>query len=419
MPRNESENGLRQELDGFVSSGGKPATVRNDIAASWERSVHAGLRPDRFDVPYVEEIDDDGRLMWAARPVIDRVAEDLDGSGIALILTDGRGHVLDRRTHERGIARLLDGIELAPGFVYDEHEVGTNAIGTALAQEASSVVAGSEHFADALIRMACAATPITDAQGQVLGVLDLTCASDTFSPLMLSIAKGAAREIGERLEIGTPAKFGVERALLADLAASRARVLAAADEARRRIERDLHDGIQQQLVSLGLGLNDVQASVPPGAEQMKDKLSRLAGALWDTLDDLREISRGIHPAILSEGGLGVALRTLVRRSPIPVELEERIEGRFARALEIGAYYVASESLANVTKHAKATRAKVSLELHGDVLTLTVTDDGIGGADAGGSGLIGLKERIETLGGTFRLVSPRGSGTLVHVELPLS
>lgn len=136
-------------------------------------------------------------------------------------------------------------------------------------------------------------------------------------------------------------------------------------------------------------------------------------------DNLREISHGIHPAILSESGLGPALKALARRSPIPVNLDVGVAGRLSEPLEIGAYYVASEALANVAKHANATVADISTETRNCFLYLSVRDDGIGGANPGGSGLIGLTERVEVLGGTLRLVSPRGSGTLVHSSFPSS
>ncbi len=165
---------LRVELERLVASGDAPSSVRGDILLSWQRSVRAGLRPAHFDVPYLPDADRAERLHWAAAPVIDRVAEDLTGSEIGLLLTDDDGHVVDRRSAEPGILRLLDRIELAPGFVYSERRVGTNAIGTAIAQRHPAVVTGSEHFADALVRMACAASPISDGTGRLIGVIDLT-----------------------------------------------------------------------------------------------------------------------------------------------------------------------------------------------------------------------------------------------------
>lgn len=173
------------------------APVRQDILTSWQRCVVAGLRPDHFEVPYQPDLDD-GPLRWAAAPVLDQVADELDGAGVGLLLTDARGQVVDRRAADSAVLARLDRIELAPGFLYGEDLIGTNAIGTAIAQRAPSVVTGTEHFADALTSMACAAIPVTDGTGEMIGVIDLTCAAEDFNPLLLPFAKRAARDIGHR-----------------------------------------------------------------------------------------------------------------------------------------------------------------------------------------------------------------------------
>ncbi|HWX96073.1 MAG TPA: GAF domain-containing protein [Solirubrobacteraceae bacterium] len=205
----------------------------------------------------------------------------------------------------------------------------------------------------------------------------------------------------------------------AEIAGSRARIVAAADDTRRRIERDLHDGAQQRLVSLGLELRVAQAQVPPGLGGLEGELSRVAEGLASVQEELREFARGIHPANLAEGGLGPALRTLARRSAVPVDLEVRAEGRMAEQLEVAAYYVVSEALTNAAKHAHASLVHVEVQTVDGVLRLGVSDDGTGGADpTRGSGLVGLKDRIEALGGTITVHSPLGAGTCVGVELPL-
>jgi signal transduction histidine kinase len=205
----------------------------------------------------------------------------------------------------------------------------------------------------------------------------------------------------------------------AELAASRARIVAAADEARRRIERDLHDGTQQRLVSLGLELRLAQSMVPADLARLEAEIGRVADELTGAVEDLREIARGIHPAILSEGGLGPALRTLARRAAIAVELDVPVLGRLPEPVEVAAYYAVSEALTNVTRHAHASVAEVSAEVSGGALRVCVRDDGAGGADPlEGSGLVGLKDRIEALGGTFSIHSPAGSGTTVSCELPV-
>ena len=202
------------------------------------------------------------------------------------------------------------------------------------------------------------------------------------------------------------------------LTASRARIVATTDATRRRFERDLHDGAQQRLVSLSLVLRDAQATIPPELEEPRGQLARVAEGMKGVLEDLRELSRGIHPAILSEGGLGPALKALARRSAIPVKLDLRIDGRLEEQLEVTAYYVASEALANTAKHAQASIAEIRVETRERVLELAIQDDGIGGADpARGSGLIGLADRVEALGGTIAIVSPSGDGTSVRASLP--
>ena len=205
----------------------------------------------------------------------------------------------------------------------------------------------------------------------------------------------------------------------AELAASRARIVAAADQARRRIERDLHDGTQQRLVSLGLELRLAQSMVPAEPAGLEAEIGRVADELTGVVEDLREIARGIHPAILSEGGLGPALRTLARRAAIAVELDVPALGRLPEPVEVAAYYAVSEALTNATRHAHASVAEVSAEVSGGALRVCVRDDGAGGADPlGGSGLVGLKDRIEALGGTFSIHSPAGGGTTVSCELPV-
>jgi PAS domain S-box-containing protein len=204
-----------------------------------------------------------------------------------------------------------------------------------------------------------------------------------------------------------------------ELAASRRRIVAASDQARRRIERDLHDGTQQRLASLGLAVRAAQADVPPERGDLRAELARIAMGLADAVEDLQELSRGIHPAILSRGGLGPALRALARRSAIPVELDLTTQARFPEPVEVAAYYVASEALANATKHAQASHVEVSLATRDGRLLLSVRDDGVGGADAArGSGLVGLTDRVEALGGSVQLHSRPGDGTHITAELPL-
>jgi len=204
-----------------------------------------------------------------------------------------------------------------------------------------------------------------------------------------------------------------------ELAASRRRIVAASDQARHRIERDLHDGTQQRLVALALAVRAVEADAPPDLTSLRSELSRIAAGLVDATAELQEISRGIHPGNLAQSGLGPALRTLARRSPVPVDLEITIEGRLPEAIEVAAYYVTSEALANTAKHAQASRGEVSMTARDNAIVLSIRDDGVGGADLSrGSGLVGLTDRVQALGGTVDVQSVVGRGTCITTILPL-
>jgi signal transduction histidine kinase len=205
-----------------------------------------------------------------------------------------------------------------------------------------------------------------------------------------------------------------------ELRASRARIVAAADLTRRRIERDLHDGVQQRLVSLALGLRAAASGMPAGLEEVEEELDQVASGLGSVQDELREISRGIHPAILADGGLSAALKTLARRSAIPVKLDLGVDGRLPDRFEVATYYAVSEVLTNAAKHSHASLVHVGAAKRDGTLHVSIRDDGVGGAElSGGSGLVGLRDRVEALGGRLRLRSPRGEGTSVEIELPLS
>jgi signal transduction histidine kinase len=205
---------------------------------------------------------------------------------------------------------------------------------------------------------------------------------------------------------------------LAGLAASRARIVAAADDTRRRIEQDLHHRVQQQLGSLMLDLQTVQASVPARFGELHGRLSPIAERLASVSDQVRAISHGIHPPVLSRSGLEPALRSLALQSVMPVELQLRAGHRLPEHLEVAAYYAVSEALANAAKHAHASAVHVELGTHDGIMQLAIRDDGIGGADpANGSGLVGLSDRIAALGGTLEVSSPAGHGTTLLIQIP--
>ncbi len=219
-----------------------------------------------------------------------------------------------------------------------------------------------------------------------------------------------------------------------ELIESRARIVAAGDEARRRIERNLHDGTQQRLIALGLDIQRVRTTIPQDQHDTHLELQRLEQDLETVLEDLRELSRGLHPPLLARRGLGSSLRALARDSPIPVELEIDLPERPPAPLEIAVYYVVSEALTNAIKHSQASAISITVETdHADgpfgvgldgrgrgfKLHATIADDGVGGADASvGSGLTGLADRVEALGGRFALDTPSGGGTRISIELPL-
>jgi signal transduction histidine kinase len=207
----------------------------------------------------------------------------------------------------------------------------------------------------------------------------------------------------------------------AALTASRARIVAAGDAARHRIERDLHDGAQQRLVSLALHLRGtVRAAVPSGAGELTERLDAAAAELTGALDELRELARGLHPSGLAEGGLRPALKALARRSAIAVRLDVRVDGRLPDPVELAAYYTVAKSLTNSATHPSATVVDVEVEADDHVLRVRVHDDGRGGEElTDGSGLVDVTDRVEALGGRLSQESPPGAGTTVQISLPLA
>ena len=204
----------------------------------------------------------------------------------------------------------------------------------------------------------------------------------------------------------------------AELRASRLRIVEASDTERRRLERNLHDGAQARLVGLAMLLGHARRSAVADPAAVPDLLDRSLAELRTTLSELRDLARGIHPAILTEKGLDAALYALASRAPVPVTLDSDGEGRLPEPVEVAAYFVVSEAITNVAKYARATEANVAVHRSNGCLTVDVSDDGVGGADpANGSGLRGLADRIAALDGTLSVESPPGRGTRLHVEIP--
>ena len=261
--------------------------------------------------------------------------------------------------------------------------------------------------------------PDPDRAVTVLGPPGAPVAALVHDPVLLErrallLAAGAAARLAlenERLQADL-------RAQLAELRASRVRIVTAGDEERRRLERDLHDGAQQRLLGLGLALQLARAQLGQEANGTTELLSEADAELRAALAELRELARGIHPAVLTEHGLNAALKTLAERSPVAVTIVEIPEERLPAAAEAAAYFLVSEALANVAKYARASRVRVSVvPLNGRVL-VDVEDDGVGGADPSrGSGLRGLSDRVQALDGELELESPPGRGTRVHAEIP--
>jgi signal transduction histidine kinase len=210
------------------------------------------------------------------------------------------------------------------------------------------------------------------------------------------------------------------RARVVELRASRARLVEAGDTERRRLERNLHDGAQARLVGVALLLGHARRRVDADPEETATLLDRAMVELKASLAELRELARGIHPAVLTERGLEPALHSLVARAPVPVTVETRSAERLPGPVESAAYFVVSEALANVAKYSRATEASVMVERVNGHVTIEVTDDGIGGADAGrGSGLRGLEDRLAALDGTLSLESPAGEGTRLRAKIPVT
>jgi len=262
---------------------------------------------------------------------------------------------------------------------------------------------------EAGVRSAAGAPVIVD--GRVRGAMIIASTS------LLTLPVETESGIGDFADLVATAMSNAETR--GELKASRARIVAAADQARRGFERDLHDGAQQGIVSMGLELRALEASVPPDLAELRQQLGHMVERLSTVHTDLQEFSRGIHPAFLSRGGLVPALKTLARRSAVPVVLDLDISERPSESVEVATYYVVTEALTNAAKYAKASEVSVEARVEDGCLRVSIIDDGIGGAVLGaGSGLIGLKDRVEALSGELTMSSPKGGGTTVAVKIPV-
>ena len=348
------------------------------------------------DQVFAAVVDNVGRALRADATIIVRYDQD----GLATVVARIGGNPLDLSVGSR--------VELEPSAVLAKVRLTGRPCREDGREDHDSPASGE--FVDLVhgVAVESVATPIV-LGGRTWGALGVGTRDERFPG-------GAEQRMAGFAELVAIAAGNAESQ--AELAASRARVVVAADEARRRIERDLHDGVQQRLVTLGLEMRLAESAVPPELGEVRSGIGRMAEEVTAVLDELREMSRGIHPAILTEGGLGPALRTLARRSAIPVEVDVRTDTRFPEAVEVAAYYVACEALANTAKHARASHATVAVRDQDGAVHLAVHDDGVGGArPVRGSGLIGLRDRVEALGGLLVVRSAPGDGTLVMATLP--
>jgi PAS domain S-box-containing protein len=253
-----------------------------------------------------------------------------------------------------------------------------------------------------LVEVSIAAAPVRDGSGRVVG--NMVAYTD------ITERKAQEAEV-HRLNAELHAR-------LEELAASRARIVTAGDVARRHLERNLHDGAQQRLVTLSLSLRVALAKLDSDPATARAALADADDELALALEELRELARGLHPAVLTDRGLRAAVEMLAGRVPVPVEVEDLPDGRLPEPVEAAAYYLIAEALTNVTKYADASAVRVRVALNDTGVVVEVSDDGVGGADpASGSGLRGLADRVEALGGSLQVVSPAGAGTCLRAEIP--
>lgn len=249
----------------------------------------------------------------------------------------------------------------------------------------------------------------------------ITCAGRLWGAIVASSGQPHSFRPGTEQRVASFAELVANALANADareqLARSRTRIVEATDAERRRLERNLHDGAQQRLVSLALILREAEAKLDENPDGARWRLSEAREELTLAIDELRELARGIHPAVLTDRGLRVAVEALARRAPMPVRIGELPERRLPEAVEAAVYYLIAEALTNAARHAQASDVTVRVAQNGSLVTVEVSDNGIGGAQEG-TGLCGLRDRFEALGGTLTVDSPPGGGTVVRGQLPL-
>jgi signal transduction histidine kinase len=391
-------------------------TRARDAHQSWQVATEATER--------VRELADQ---QGALRRVATQIAEGRSPSGVLSSVADEVAAVLHVRN--AGLIRYDSGGTATLVAAHDEPGLATIAVGTTFPLDGDDVIARvrstgrparmDTHDAAggptaALVRdlglQACVGVPIT-VDGQLWGAMIVGTSGPDALP---ADTEDCLTDFAEL--IGTAIANAHARA---ELIASRARIVTAADNARRGIERDLHDGAQQRLVTLALQVRTLEMAIPDDPAELRSRIAGIGDGLRTASDELRELAHGVHPAILSRGGLRPALRDLGRRAPLPVEVNVDVPARLPQAVEIAAYYTVAEALTNAAKHAQASTVTVNVETEATSLRISVADDGVGGASLdAGSGLLGLEDRVAALGGTLRLSSTAGAGTTLIAEMPL-
>jgi PAS domain S-box-containing protein len=294
------------------------------------------------------------------------------------------------------------GLPMAPAHKRDEAEdLWTRVIGGESVNDLETVRQCKD---GTLVAVSIAAAPVRDGSGRVVG--NMVAYTDiTERKRQEAEVHRLNAELRDRLE---------------DLAASRARIVTAGDVERRRLERNLHDGAQQRLVTLALSLRLAQAKLESDPPAARSLMTSAGEELTFALRELRELARGLHPAVLSDHGLSAAVEMLASRAPLPVRIAAMPGERLPQPVEAAAYYLIAEALTNVAKYAQASVARVRVDASPSCVVVEVADDGIGGADpATGSGLRGLADRVESLGGSLEVASPGGAGTSLRAEIPLT
>jgi signal transduction histidine kinase len=412
---------LRSAWERFVS-GDPVRAVRAPIADSWRRSVDAGVDPSGNHVAPSAVDRGEAADRWEAHPL--RGAAELirhclhgiaDEADHLIVVSDASGVLLQLEGSVRVRSHAADSMNFTEGALWSEGGAGTNAVGTALAADHAVQIFAAEHFNEIVHGWTCSAAPVHDPDtGELLGVIDLTGLQDTVHAHSLAAVMTTARAVEGHLR-----SLREERGLPREeqLTASRAELVAARDEARRRIQRDLHDGAQQRLICTVMALKMARQELGDATGTVAELVEEALAHAELANSELRELAHGILPAALNQGGLRAGIDALVSRVHLPVALRVT-EQRLPASVETTAYFIVAESLTNAVRHARASSAQVAVVVeHGD-LWLEVRDDGIGGADRGGSGLLGLRDRAAALNGELLVESAPGKGTLIAARLPI-